>query len=545
MDSFDLAIRQRFANVERCQEDMHYYQTDIAIPFLRENPFSGLFADMGLGKSISVLTLLSWILSEFIHDGKILIIGPVRVVTDTWPTEIAKWAHTAWMNHTVIRVDDDDPRLTAVAKKDREGAWDRDFDRSVMLGKGMTEPEIREALDSTNKTKERYRIMGELATSPASIHLINREQVDWLCDFYQAKWPYRVVIIDESSGFKDHNSNRFKALAKMRRTPGLIERFHILTATPAAEGLIGLFTQIYLLDQGKRLGKNITAYRNRYFIQNKYSHKYELRSQSDEEVILEKIADITLVMKKKDYLPTVEPTIIQQKVKLDASQLALMKELETHFVVTLPNGVELEAKTAAALASMMLQMASGAVYETLLIGDYETEDLKKVKRVHHLHDHKIDALREIVEAAENEGRPLLVAYHWQSSLARLKKAFPQAVVMDAAGKCIKKWTAGKIPILLVHPQSAGHGLNLQYGGSTLIFFDLVYSLELYLQTIGRIDRQGQTLPVVVKMLVAEGTRDELVAECLANKEDAQDRFFATLRRLIRKLRKMAEAEDDL
>ena len=345
------------------------------------------------------------------------------------------------------------------------------------------------------------------------------------------------MFIDESSSFKDHASKRFEALAKVRNTPGLIERLHIFTATPAAESYIGLFPQIYLLDRGQRLGKNITTYRERYFTYNKYSMKYTLRPGAEEE-ILSKIADITLVMKKKDYLPTAEPTVIQHKVILAPAQRELLKTLERDFIITLPDGTELEARTAAILSSMLLQMASGCVYETLLLEDWETDDLKKVKKVHQLHDHKIEALKEIAEEAANEGKPLLVAYHFQSSLAKLTKAFPKAVVMDKAGKCIKPWNAGKIPMLLIHPQSAGHGLNLQYGGSTLIFYDLIWSLENYLQTIGRLDRQGQVNPVLVILLVAAGTRDEMVAECLAAKEDAQDKFFAILKQKIRNWRAM-------
>ena len=488
MDRFDLAVRQRFAEVKRERSAMHPFQSDLAVPFLRENPFSGLFMDMGLGKSISALTIISELLSEFTDDDPVLVIGPLRVICDTWPTEIAAWRHTAWMNHVVLR---DDGKIR----------------------------------------KE------DLARSKASIHLINREQVDWLVYFHRESWPYRKVFIDESSSFKDHASKRFEALAKVRRTPGLIDRLHIFTATPAAESYIGLFPQIYLLDRGERLGKNITAYRERYFTYNKYSMKYTLRPGAEEE-ILSKIADITLVMKKKDYLPTAEPTVIQHKVILAPAQRELLKTLERDFIITLPDGTELEARTAAILSSMLLQMASGCVYETLLLEDWETDDLKKVKKVHQLHDHKIEALKEIAEEAENEGKPLLVAYHFQSSLAKLTKAFPKAVVMDKAGKCIKPWNAGKIPMLLIHPQSAGHGLNLQYGGSTLIFYDLIWSLENYLQTIGRLDRQGQVNPVLVILLVAAGSRDEMVAECLAAKEDAQDKFFAILKQKIRNWRAM-------
>lgn len=537
-DSFDERIALHLAEIKLEQEQLHSYQQE-ARAFLHKNPFSALFIDMGMGKTIISLSVIADLLAEFATD-KVLVIGPLRVMTDTWPTEIGLWRHTAWMDHTLLRVDDDDPRLAEAR------SWARQHARMQGLSPSEIESAARKA-----ETVERDSILAELAHSSKSIHFINREQVEWLINFWQEKWPYRTVFIDESSSFKDHTTLRFKALQKTRQTPGLIERLHILTATPAAETYLHLFAQIYLLDLGKRLGKNITAFRKAFFYENKYKRKWELRHRACEEEILEKIADICLVMKSKDYLPRAEPTIIQQKVKLAPRQLEMMEGLEKTFILDLPGGIEIEAKTAAALSSMLLQMASGSVYETLLIDDFETDDLKKVKRVHHLHDHKIQALKEIYEEAQDQGEPLLVAYHFQSSLARLKKAFPKAVAMDATGKCIKDWNAGKIPMLLVHPQSAGHGLNLQYGGRTLIFFDLIYSLEQYLQTIGRLDRQGQTKPVIVKLLVAEGTRDELVAQCLLEKEDAQERFFMLLKRLIRKLRTanrvpaLADTVDDL
>ena len=485
MDAIDARIAAKFADVQRDRDAMHGYQSGLAVPFMRQHPMSLVCMDMGLGKTISSLTVIADLISENIGE-KILVIAPLRVATDTWPSEIGTWQHLAWMNHCLIREDG-------------------------------------------RRRKE------DCVSDPASIHIINREQVEWLVYFWKDLWPYRTVIIDESSSFKDHNSKRFKALAKVRRTPGLIRRMHLLTATPAAETYEHLWAQVYLLDLGQRFGKGITRYRDTYFNYNKYSMKYKLRG-GQEEVILGLIADITLVMKSKDYLPRTEPTVIQRKVRLSQHQLDLVKALERDFLMTLPDGTELEAKTAAMLAGMLLQMASGSVYETKLEGDWETEDLKKVKKVHHLHTHKIDALREMYEEAQTQGEPLLVAYYFQSSLAMLKKAFPKATVMDKEGKCIKAWNAGKIPLLFIHPMSAGHGLNLQHGGHILIFFDLIYSLEYYLQTIGRLDRQGQKNPVIVEMLVAEGTRDELVFECLRDKKDAQEKMFTTLKRMIKKLR---------
>lgn len=243
-------------------------------------------------------------------------------------------------------------------------------------------------------------------------------------------------------------------------------------------------------------------------------------------------------MKAEDYLKVDVPTIAPRMVRLSEDQIELYKRMEKESYVQLPDGTEIEAETAAALSAKLLQMASGVLYETYMLEDWDTEDLKKVKRVHQLHDHKLDTLREIVEEAN--GEPLLVAYHFQSSLARLKKAFPKATVMDPAGKCLKDWNARKIPMLLVHPQSAGHGLNMQKGGHNLIFFDLPWSLENYLQTIGRLARQGQTRHVVVQVLLSAGTLDEFVFEKLNAKKDAQDHLFRLLKRLIKKAKEARE-----
>lgn len=521
--SLEERIALLFAAVEYERRQMHFYQEE-CVDFLKENPFSALFIDMGMGKTISTLTVIADLLMEFLEE-KVLVVAPLRVAVDTWPTEIRSWRHTAWMNFTVIRASEDDPRLVEARAKARA------FGRSEGLSTAETQK-----IAGRSETIERERIMQDLARSDAKIHIINREQLEWLVYFWKGKWPYRVVIIDESSSFKDHKTDRFQALAKVRNTPGLIERLHLLTATPAAETYEHLFAQLFLMDRGRRLGKNITAYREKYFTYNRWSMKYKLRPGCEEE-ILAKIADICLVMRAKDYLPRKDPTITPHLVTLDESHLKLIKDLERDFVVDLPGGAEVEAKTAAMLSSMLLQMASGTLYETQLLEDWDTDDLRKVKKVHNIHDHKIEALKEIYEQAQNEGQPLMVAYYFKSSLAKLKKAFPKAVAMDDEGKCVKAWNSNKIPMLLIHPQSAGHGLNLQKGlGHTLIFFDLIYSLEYYLQTIGRLDRQGQMNPVFVKLLIAVGTIDEIVWKALSAKQDAQEKLFTLLKRLNRKYR---------
>jgi SNF2 family DNA or RNA helicase len=530
-------IREIFKGVERTRADLHAYQANEAVPFLLANPFSALFIDMGLGKTISSLTVIVDLINEMDmgDDERILVIGPLKVVTDTWPTEVGIWAHTAHLRYQVIREDDEDPRLVKI----------RAQARSMARRQGLSPAQVAQAAGKAD-TAMRQIIREEKARSPAQVHFINREQVDWLVQLWKNKWPYRVVFIDESSGFKDHNSTRFKALAAVRRigadgkTPRLITRMHLLTATPAAETYLHLFTQIYLLDLGQRFGKFITKFREKYFDYNKYSMKYKLKDGA-EELILGLIADLCLVMKAKDYLQQPDPTVIRKPVILAPEQLALYREMQENFIVSLPDGVQVEAETAAALSSKLLQMASGVLYETKLIEDWDTGDFEKIKKVHHLHDHKIDTLREMYEELQAEGKPMLVAYHFKSSLARLKKAFPKAVVMDDEGKCIKKWNKGQIPMMLVHPQSAGHGLNLQAGGHHLVLFDMIWSLENYLQVIGRLARQGQKYQVFVWILTAVDTLDELVAEMLQAKEDAQAKLFTILKRLIKKRLKESNA----
>lgn len=514
-------IRAKFTNVVRGRDDMHAYQADKAVPFLRENPFSALFIDMGMGKTVSTATVIGDLLAEFAYD-KVLVIGPLRVATETWPTEFGLWQHTAWMNFSVIHVDDSDPRL-AVAR--RAAA-------SAARAQGLSSAEAAK-VGQRAETAEKNRLRALAAHSSASVHIVSRDWVEWLVNLHGVKWPYRMVVIDESSGFKDYKSGRFKALAKVRNTEGLIERMHLLTATPAAETYEHLFAQIFLLDRGERFGKHITKFRERYFNYNRWSMKWKLREGCEDE-ILQKIADICLVMKAEDYLDLEKPTILRRPVHLSESEMALYKAMETNFVVTLADGTEIEAETAAALSSKLLQLASGVLYETV-----ETEgpgdEIKRSTKVHAIHAHKIAELQQIVE--ELQGSTVLVAYHFKSSLERLRKAFPKATVMDRDGKCVKPWNAGKIPMLLMHPQSGGHGLNLQAGGHHVVFFDLPWSLELYLQLIGRLARQGQKEPVFVHLLTAVGTMDETVHQALSMKEDAQELLFSKLKRLIRAARK--------
>lgn len=529
------SIRAMFTDVEYEREQLHDYQRDKAIPFLKENPFSMLLIGMGMGKTISALTVVADLTMEFLYD-KVLIVGPMRVATQTWPNEIRAWRHTAHMRHSLIHISDDNPSVKAAGKAARVEARLNGMnaaDANKVAGKAET------------AEKERLRIIA--CHSDATVHIIPIDWVEWLVDHYKWNWPYRMVIIDESSTVKDHTTNRFKALRNLvnhvpKKGGKLIERFHLMTATPAAETYEHLFAQTFLLDGGKRFGKHITHFRNEFFVQNQYTKKYTLRPNA-EEALLAKIADIALVMKAEDYLDLKEPEIHKRPIRLAATEMELYKRLERDFIVTLPNGREVEAETAAALSQKLLQMASGVLYETYLDEDLETGDMKKVKMVHQIHDQKLDELAEIVEEAQ--GEPVLVAYWWKASLDRLRKRFPKAVVMDADGKCVKDWNAGKIKMLLMHPMSGGHGLNLQKGGHIMAIFDMFHSLELFIQLVGRLARQGQKNVVQVYLLTALGTLDEVCVNSQRAKEEAQEKMFRILKRLIAEYRKQKEANQQM
>lgn len=527
---FDDLIREKFAHVELGPQDMHAFQVE-GFEFAKANPFCALLVDMGLGKCVMAATLIDHVLSDIDCDDKVLIVAPLKVATMTWPSEFKLWAHLAKYNVELLREADDDPEILKAV--DRAKAKARADAAEWELSKSQSAKFVEWHAQKA-ETAARHKIRERKALSPVQIHIINREQVEWLVYFHQEKWPYRVVILDEATSFKDHTSDRFKALAKVRNTEGLIKRLILLTASVVAEGYMGLFAMMYLLDRGERLGKKITHYREEYFTYNKYNMKFKLRP-SAEATITEKIADLCLVMKADEYLPRERATIQERRIVLSDTQMALYKQMETDFVVTLPSGAQVEAITAAALAAKLLQMASGMLYETFIEKDFDTDDFKKIKRVHDLHDEKIEMLREIVE--ELDGEPLLVGYHWKPSLVKLKKAFPKAVVMDREGKLVNDWNKRKFNVMFIHPQSGGHGLNMQKGGHNLVYYDIPWSKEYFDQLIGRLDRQGQKHAVLVQLLVATSTYDELVVQNQKDKTATEDDFFTLVRAHIRKRRK--------
>lgn len=525
MKSFGNWLRSKFARVINYREMMHEYQHK-AVQFLHDHPYCALFVDMGLGKTVIVLTFIADLFDRLAVN-KVLVLGPIRVVNQTWPNEIGEWNHTACLSYAVIRDDEFKEAVrkagsrarAPIAAEARQEAIRRGLDSD--LDPKATLAVVNEFLtlkENANKIK-RARVMAARKAireadrrNPALIHLVNIEQTEMLVAAWGDEWPYDLVVVDESSGVKDHQTKRFKALKRIRP---LVKWFIELTATPAAEGYMGLFAQFYLLDLGQRLGRTITYFRDRYFNKNYNGYGYKLRPGADDD-ITKAIADICLTLKKADYSDVVEPIKTVRPVLLTKEQMAAYKEFTKESVFTAPDGTEIEAASAANLSSKALQLASGAIYDA-------------DRKTHAVHDHKIDELRQIVE--ESCGKPLMVAYWFKSSLARLKAAFPDAVVMDTQGKAVGPWNKGKIKMLLCHPRGTGHGLNMQHGGHNLIFFDIPWSYEVYFQLIGRLDRQGQKNPVTVQHIVAKGTADEDAMETLRTKGNTQDLFFRFLKRI--------------
>lgn len=572
MQSWPEVIASRFTDCIRDRNAMHEYQDPVAVEFIKKNPFCALFIDMGLGKSVISLTAILDMVCDMEVDC-VLVVAPLRVANETWPTEIREWRHTASM--TIARIRDDDlvgeinaagaaarkllkvhgvahPKVQAFLRRHRELGLRRraksmglthhkitqygrqKIDEAMKLP--VTDAERKMYVTHARRVAAKGAVRSHKQRNPATIYIINREQLEFLVDAWGRDWPYDTVFIDESSSLKDHKTGRWRALRTVRP---FIKRMVQLTATPAAETYLHLWAQISLLDLGERLGRTYTEFVDKYFDTNKYNFTHTLKDGA-KETIAEKISDICLTMKAEDYLSLAEPIPDVRLIELVGKERAFYDTMERESVVEL-EGREVEAETAAALSSKLLQIASGVLYETYYLEDTDcgdeaiAEDLTKVKKVHQVHNHKIDDLKDLV--AEHPGEPMLVVYHFKSSLARLQKAFPKAVAMDSAGKAVKPWNAGKIPMLLVHPQSAGHGLNLQHGGRHVVFFDLPWSLELYLQTIGRLARQGQKLVVYIHHIVAKGTLDELVLKCLLEKRDAQEDLFRMLKRLRRRYNK--------
>lgn len=447
----------------------HAYQQH-TIEHIVENPAAGVFLDMGLGKTVSTLSAINQLMFEDLEIDKVLVIAPKKVAESTWIDERDKWDH---LKHLSI---------------------------SKILG---TEKQRKEAL----------RVQ-------ADIYIINRENLAWLISFLGGAFPFDMVVIDELSSFKNAKSMRFKAFKTVRP---LCKRVVGLTGTPAPNGLEDLWSQVYLLDGGVRLGRTISGYRERYFNPGKRNghivYEYKIKEGKHQE-IYDKIGDICISMKAEDYLDLPERIDRINHVTLPDNVMNQYIDFEKKLILNLADEKEISAVNAAALTTKLLQFANGAVYDA-------------DRNFYEVHTEKIEALQEDMEAAN--GNPVLVFYQYRHDLERIQKHFKayKPVLLKGDGD-IKNWNAGKIQMLLAHAASAGHGLNLQQGGHLIEWFGVGWGLELYLQAVARLDRQGQTKPVVNTRIITKGTIDEEVLQALSDKTTVQDAVMAAVKVRMKK-----------
>ena len=443
-----------------------YEYQQYATRFIEKNEVAAIFLECGLGKSVITLTAIKNLIAKG-KVKKVLVIAPLRVGKTTWPDEIEKWEHLKGLTY------------------------------SVAIGA------VKERVSALRKN--------------ADITIINRENVEWLIAKSGVPFDYDMVVIDELSSFKSYKAKRFKYLLKARPT---VERIVGLTGTPSSNGLMDLWAQFRLLDLGERLGRYITRYREGYFTPDKRNAQVVFSYKplpGAEEKIYDKIGDITISMKAKDYLKMPDLVMNTVKVKMSDKDGAIYEQLKDDMFIDIREE-EIDVANAAALSNKLQQLANGAIYGA-------------DKKVIRIHDGKLDALEDLIESAN--GKPVLVAYWFKHDLERIKERFPFVREIKTPDD-IKAWNKGEILVGIIHPASAGHGLNLQQGGSTMIWFGLTWSLELYQQTIARLYRQGQTKTVVVHHIVTEGTIDELMLVSLDRKEKRQDALIDAVKAQIRR-----------
>ncbi len=436
----------------------HDYQ-QYAISYIEAHPVAAVLLDMGLGKTSITLTALNDLLFDRFEIRRVLVVAPIRVASYSWPAEIEKWDHLEGLKYSVA-VGTAAERLEALKRK-------------------------------------------------ADIYLINRENVQWLITESGIPFDFDMVVIDELSSFKNHQTKRFKALMKVRPK---VKRIVGLTGTPSSNGLMDLWAEFRLLDMGERLGRFIGQYRTSYFRPDKQNGQVVFSYKplpGAEKQIYGKISDIAISMKSTDHLQMPELVNSRYTVYLSEKEDSRYADLKKDLVLQLPDG-DITAANAASLSGKLSQMANGAVYTDA--GD-----------VIAIHERKLDALEDIIEAAN--GKPVLVAYWFRHDLERITERLHKLKIpcsrLDTDGS-IRKWNAGEIPVALIHPASAGHGLNLQSGGNTLVWFGLTWSLELYQQTVARLWRQGQASEtVVVQHIITKGTIDERIMKALSEKDTTQ------------------------
>jgi hypothetical protein len=546
-------------------DQFHEYQWE-GLAHCHLHPFSGLYYDAGLGKTAIGLTYLLQRLRDLGVSRRSLVIAPIRVACQTWPNELDEWQHLAGTPYQLIRAEDDDPEVKEFNRdayaRARVGGLQSDeidtylglcrtglerqwidywtaglspvfprpqdmaeFDRLAALYERLARtdglpPEEASRAAGTLTTGFKDRLRRAQLRVDVPLHFINREALPWLVDALReqrAGCPYDDAIYDEASDLGDHNTQRFKAMRELRR---YLKSFIQMTATPAAEGYHKLFSQRWLMDLGELWGNAITHWRDDHFTYNSKTYSYKLRKGHDK-IISSQIADRCLVAKAEDHLPDVETkwADLTRKIELGPELRALEREFIESRILRLSDTFDktgipddyIDADNPASLSQKLLQFCSGAVYDD-------------TKRARFIHDHKIEELRQLMD--ELHGEPILLVYWWQSSLARLRKAFPKMAVMDRTGSQQEGWNKGKYKLLAVHPQGSEFGLNLQKGpGHDIAIFDMFWSYEKWYQIHKRLARQGQTRPVRSWPLVVKGSADEVAVKRLQAKEDAQNALF--------------------
>nr|DAG64258.1 MAG TPA: Chromatin remodeling complex ATPase [Bacteriophage sp.] len=448
----------------------HEYQS-YCIQRIINDKAVGLFLDMGLGKTVITLTAVNDLKYNRFEIQRCLVIAPKKVAEATWSKEAEKWDH---LKHLRI---------------------------SKILG------------------TESKRIRA--VNTPADVYVINRENVPWLVDHYRNDWKFDMVVVDELSSFKSNKAKRFKCLTWVRPH---IKKFVGLTGTPAPNGMMDLWAQVYLLDGGERLGKTITAYRQAYFIQNTHGGNFSTFEEKQEaaEEIRQRISDICISMKAEDYIKLPDRTDVVVPVELDSKARKMYDKFEKEMFLQIDED-NLDAGTAAVLSNKLLQMCNGAVY-----GE---------NNVVEIHNCKIEAFMELVEAAQ--GQPILVFYNFKHDLDRLKLALAKTKLTIGelkSPKDIDRWNNKELNILFAHPASAAYGLNLQAGGSHIVWFGLNWSLELYQQANARLYRQGQKDKVIIHHLVVDDSTDELVMDALKEKSGTQEALLSALKAKIKEVK---------
>ena len=437
----------------------HDYQK-YAIEFIESHPIAAVILQMGLGKTVCTLTAIEHLMYDTFEVSKVLIVAPLRVAKVTWSDEIDKWDHLSHLTYSVA-VGSEKERLSALKKK-------------------------------------------------ADLYMINRENLQWLIEKSGLPFDYDMVVLDELSSFKSWQSKRFRAFMKVRPK---VQRVVGLTGTPSSNGLMDLFAEFKCLDMGERLGRFITQYRNAFFIPDRMNgqvvYSYKLRPFAEEE-ISRRIGDITISMKALDHLKMPELIENRYPVYMDDGEKQQYESMKKNLILPYLENEAITAANAAALSGKLCQMANGAVYSD-------------EGSVAHIHDRKLDALEDIIEAAQG---PILLCYWFKHDLERITRKLDELKVEYArisSDGSIRMWNEGKFQVGLIHPASAGHGLNLQAGGNHIVWFGLTWSLELLEQTNARLWRQGQRAEtVVVQYLVTAGTIDERILDAISKKEKDQN-----------------------